>query len=66
LICGLIESKNSSEIGDGNNVFKEHIYKQTVTSFVAMHFPGPNTKDKHGEDDIFVLWHGAVVPSHII
>jgi hypothetical protein len=55
LICELIEGKNSSEIGDGNKVLEEHIYKQTVTLFGAMHFPGPKAKEKHDKDDIFVL-----------
>jgi hypothetical protein len=51
----LIEGKNSSEIGDEKKVLEVHIDKQTVTLFGAMHFPGPKTKDKHAEDDIFVL-----------
>ncbi len=47
--------KHSSKIRDGNKALKKHIDKQTVTLFGAMHFPGRKAKDKHGEDDIFVL-----------
>ena len=55
LICGLVEGKNSSEIGDGNKVFKEHINKQAFAMFGTMRFPRTKVKNKHGEDEILVL-----------
>ena len=65
-ICGLVEGKNSSEIGGGNKGSEEHINKRAFTTLGIMRFPRTNAKDKRGDNEILVLWHGTIVPSCII